>query len=79
MYQNNPNSTIVTEKKTCYFCKNNVSKIDYKDSQSLRRFLNSQAKIYPPKRFGTCSKHQRMLVNAIKRSRIMGMLPFVVK
>lgn len=79
MYQNNQNAPIVAEKKLCYFCQNNIQKIDYKDAQFLRRFLNSQARIYPPKRFGTCAKHQRILVNAIKKSRVMGLLPFVVK
>jgi small subunit ribosomal protein S18 len=56
-----------------------MEKIDYKDAYLLRRFMNSQGKIYPPKRHGTCSKHQRMLANAIKRARVMAYVPFVIK
>ncbi|HFC36143.1 MAG TPA: 30S ribosomal protein S18 [Candidatus Moranbacteria bacterium] len=66
-------------KKSCQFCQDKVEKIDYKDADLLRRFLNSQGRIYPPRRFGTCAKHQRILTRAIKRSRIMGFIPFVIK
>jgi small subunit ribosomal protein S18 len=65
--------------KTCYFCAQKMDKIDYKDAYLLRRFMNSQGKIYPPKRHGTCTKHQRLLANAIKRARAMALVPFVVK
>lgn len=67
------------ETKTCHFCDQKMDKIDYKDAYLLRRFMNSQGKIYPPKRHGTCTKHQRMLANAIKRARTMALVPFVVK
>lgn len=56
-----------------------MDKIDYKDVYLLRRFMNSQGKIYPPKKFGTCSKHQRALANAIKKARVMALVPFVIK
>lgn len=62
--------------KNCHFCVNNISTIDYKDTQTLRRFISSYAKIVPRKRSGVCSKHQRKLANAIKRARIMALLPF---
>jgi small subunit ribosomal protein S18 len=64
--------------KQCYFCEHKIETIDYKDSYLLRRFMNSQGKIYPPKRHGTCAKHQRSLASAIKRSRTMAMIPYVV-
>ena len=67
------------EKKTCYFCDQKKDKIDYKDAYLIRRFMNSQGKIYPPKRHGTCTKHQRTLAQAIKRARVMALAPFVVK
>ena len=67
------------ETKICHFCANKMDKIDYKDAYLLRRFMNSQGKIYPPKRHGTCTKHQRTLSNAIKRARVMALVPFVVK
>ena len=53
--------------------------IDYKDADFLRKFLNSQAKIYPPKRYGVDAYTQRALTRAIKRARSMGLLPYTVK
>jgi small subunit ribosomal protein S18 len=60
----------------CYFCRHNIKEIDWKNTEVLGRFISVQAKIKPPKRTGTCSKHQRKLAKAIKRARIAGMLPF---
>ncbi len=67
------------DKKICYFCDQKMDKVDYKDAYLLRRFMNSQGKIYPPKKFGICAKHQRLLANAIKRARVMALVPFVIK
>ena len=76
----NYNNTIAKlEKKICFFCEGKTDGIDYKDAYLLRRFMNSQGKIYPPKRHGTCAKHQRTLANAIKKARVMALVPFVVK
>ncbi len=61
----------------CYFCRHNVKEINWKDAEVLGRFISAQAKIKPPRRTGTCSKHQRKLARAIKRARIAGLLPFV--
>ncbi|PIR73870.1 MAG: 30S ribosomal protein S18 [Candidatus Moranbacteria bacterium CG10_big_fil_rev_8_21_14_0_10_35_21] len=67
------------EKKVCSFCEKKMDKIDYKDAYLLRYFMNSQGKIYPPKRHGVCARHQRTLSNAIKKARVMALVPFVVK
>ena len=67
------------KERQCHFCYNNVKHVDYKDTQLLRRFLSSFAKIVPRKRSGVCTTHQRMLNTAIKRARIMALLPFVQK
>lgn len=69
--------TTIKKEKQCYFCQNNIELIDYKDAQTLRRFISSYMKILPKKRTGTCSKHQRKLATAIKRARVMALLPFV--
>ncbi|MEK7611848.1 MAG: 30S ribosomal protein S18 [Patescibacteria group bacterium] len=61
----------------CFFCSQNVNIIDYKETELLRRFVSSQAKIVDPRYTGTCVKHQRHLATAIKRARFMGILPFV--
>ncbi|NCO15249.1 30S ribosomal protein S18 [Candidatus Wolfebacteria bacterium CG18_big_fil_WC_8_21_14_2_50_39_7] len=61
----------------CFFCSQNSKTIDYKEAELLKRYISSQAKIINPRYTGTCAKHQRMLARAIKRARIMGLLPFV--
>ncbi len=63
--------------KECYFCKEGMDEIDYKEHELLRRFISSYMKILPKRRTGTCSWHQRKLSCAIKRARIMALLPFV--
>lgn len=65
--------------RTCSFCVNNVREIDYKDTDTLRKFISSYGKIVPTRRSGVCSKHQKKLSNAIKRARVMGLLPFLVQ
>jgi small subunit ribosomal protein S18 len=76
---NKPNNNVIAKPKNCHFCLNNVRDIDYKDMQTLRRFISSYAKIVPRKRSGVCTKHQRKLATAIKRARIMALLPFTNK
>ena len=61
------------KKKECYFCVNNLE-VDYKDTRTLRRFINFYMKILPGKRTGVCAWHQRKLATAIKRSRTMALL-----
>jgi len=77
--RNNSHQTTKKEKKYCYFCVNNIQEIDYKNINLLRKFISSYSKIVSRKRSGVCSFHQRKLSNAIKRARIMAMLPFVTK
>jgi small subunit ribosomal protein S18 len=67
------------KQKQCFFCSQNATSIDYKDVNILKRFISSQMKIIDPKHTGVCAKHQRILAKAIKRARIMGLLPFVKK
>ena len=66
-------------RKVCYFCANHIDHPDYKDTELLQRFISEKGKILPRRVTGTCAKHQRTLTTAIKRARIMGLLPFVVK
>lgn len=63
--------------RPCTLCIKNVGELDYKETNYVRRYLSSFAKIVPRKRSGVCAKHQRMLANAVKRARIMALLPFV--
>ncbi|MEK7644148.1 MAG: 30S ribosomal protein S18 [Patescibacteria group bacterium] len=68
-----------TKEKRCYFCINNRAVIDYKDVQTLRRFVSSYMKIAPRRRSGLCASHQRKVSSAIKQARIAGLLSFVSK
>ena len=68
---------ITSKEKKCHFCVNGIKDIDYKDVLTLRKFLSGYAKILPRKRTKVCAKHQRKLAVAIKRARIMALLPFV--
>lgn len=69
--------TEIQKQRHCFFCKHDIAVIDYKDVTILRRFVSSFAKIVSRKRSGVCTKHQRALSVAIKRARIMALVPFV--
>jgi small subunit ribosomal protein S18 len=64
------------KKKVCKFCVQKL-KIDYKDADTLRRFITERGKILPRRITGSCAKHQRSLALAIKRARSIALLPFV--
>jgi small subunit ribosomal protein S18 len=66
------------KKKVCKFCIQKL-KIDYKDADTLRRFITERGKILPRRITGTCAKHQRALALAIKRARVIALLPFVAE
>ncbi len=65
------------KKRTCRFCDAKENYIDYKDEKKVQRFTSEQGKIIPKRITGTCAKHQRQLVTAIKRARHLALLPFV--
>ena len=65
------------KKKVCIFCKNKNQLIDYKDVELLKKFIAPNGKISPRRVTGTCAKHQREVAVAIKRARIMALLPFI--
>ena len=67
------------KKKVCMFCVDKVETIDYKDTAKLRRYISEKGKIVPRRISGNCAKHQRQLTAAIKRARIIALLPFVAE
>ena len=67
----------VKKRRVCRFCENDEIYIDYKDEKRLMRFIGEQGKIIPKRITGTCSKHQRLLVQAIKRARHLALVPYV--
>ncbi|ALS75579.1 30S ribosomal protein S18 [Planococcus sp. CP5-4] len=66
-------------KKVCYFTSNNITRIDYKDTDLLKKFISERGKILPRRVTGTSAKWQRRLTIAVKRARIMALLPFVAE
>ena len=64
-------------RKVCYFTKNNIKYIDYKDIDLLKKYISANGKITPRRVTGTSSKYQRMLATAIKRARQMALLPYI--
>lgn len=65
--------------RKCLYCVDNKLEIDYKDIQTLRRFVSSYMKIAPRRRSGLCALHQRKVAKAIKQARIAGLIAFVPK
>lgn len=56
---------------------NNIKYIDYKDLETLRHFLSPHSRILSRKKTGLTAAHQRMVANAVKRARFMGLLPYI--
>lgn len=63
-------------KKVCEFCEKGIAEIDYKDVSRLRRYITEKGKIVSARTGGCCARHQRQLNTAIKRARMMALLPF---
>jgi len=62
-----------------FFSTHNIKYIDYKDTEVLKRFLTPHGRLMSRKRTMLTASHQRALANAVKRARIMGLLPFIVR
>lgn len=65
------------KKKPCQFCADKAIDVSYRDVNRLKRYVSERGKIVPRRISGTCAKHQRMLMIAVKRARIIAFLPFV--
>lgn len=65
-------------KKVCKFCVQKM-RIDYKEPETLKRFITERGKILPRRITGSCAKHQRRLAVAIKRARALAYIPYVTK
>ncbi len=64
-------------KKVCKFCEEKIDEIDYKDVKLLKQFVRDRGRIMPRRLSGTCTVHQKKLKRAIKRARMLALLPFV--
>lgn len=63
-------------RKVCLFCVEKVDELDYKDVAKLKKYITDKGKIMPRRVTGVCAKHQRVLSEAIKRARVMALLPY---
>src|SRR5208283_131711 len=63
-------------RKVCRFCADKTLAVDYKDVRTLQSFITEGGKIVPSRTSGNCAKHQRQLAVAIKRARVLALLPF---
>lgn len=65
------------KRKVCYMCTGKNVDVDYKDVETLRKYISAQGKILPRRATGNCAKHQRYIAEQIKKARMIGLLPFV--
>ena len=63
-------------RKVCQFCADKSITIDYKDVERLKNFVTERGKILPKRVTGTCAKHQREITKAVKRARVVALLPY---
>ncbi len=75
-YHSRDNQINYAGRKGCRFCIDKDLKIDYKDTKGLQKFISSYGKIESRKRTGNCVKHQRKIALAVKRARILALLPY---
>ena len=65
-------------RKVCRFCADKNVPIDYKDPGTLKYFITDRGKIIPRRISGNCAKHQRLIATAVKRARMIALMPFAV-
>ena len=70
-------NTGMRRRKVCQFCADKDKKIDYKDAETLGKYITERGKILPKRITGTCAMHQRAVTTAVKRARTVALLPYV--
>ena len=66
------------KRRVCSWCVDKIEFIDWKEAGKLKRFVSERGKMLPRRISGNCAHHQRQLTQAIKRARLMALLPFTV-
>jgi len=69
----------IYRKKPCRFCVDKVGALDYLDYLKFQKLVTERGKIMPSRITGTCAHHQRQLARAIKKARVMALIPFVAE
>lgn len=65
------------DRAKCRFCRENITYIDYKDTQTLQKLVTTRGKMLSRKRSGNCAKHQRAAARALKRARFLALMAYV--
>jgi small subunit ribosomal protein S18 len=65
-------------RKQCKFCGDDNLKIDYKDQALLKYFITDRGKLVPRRISGNCARHQREIGVAVRRARMIALMPFAV-
>lgn len=66
-------------KKVCHFCKEKIDYVDFKDVGLIRRYVSDRGKIRARRITGNCTKHQRLVAQAVKNAREVALLPYTVR
>ncbi len=69
----------VFRKKVCKFCVDRVEKIDFRDTIRMAKFTSERGKILPRRISGSCARHQRQLASAVKRARVLALMPYLAQ
>ena len=69
-------SSMHARKKVCQFCADKTVEVDYKDVETLKKYVTERGKILPRRITGACCMHQRAITTAVKRARTVALLPF---
>jgi small subunit ribosomal protein S18 len=67
------------KRRNCFFCKEHIAEIDYKNVNQLRRYISEKGKIRSRRITGACRRHQVQVATAVKRAREMALLPYVAE
>ena len=66
-------------KKVCQFCADKTKSIDYKDVDTLKKYVTERGKILPRRITGRCAMHQREVAKAIKKARVVALMPYIAE
>ena len=66
-------------RRNCFFCKDKIAEVDYKNINQLRRYISERGKIRSRRITGACRRHQVQVAQAVKRAREMALLPYVAE
>ena len=74
-----PAAATAIKRRNCFFCKEHVAELDYKNVNQLRRYISEKGKIRSRRITGACRRHQVQIAQAVKRAREMALLPYVAE